>query len=196
MNEFYQENAISNSLIPQMRVALALNQRKIFLYDDVTENSIFECIYYLNKLVDMDNKLGTKPPIDIMINSNGGYVQDGLSLVSLMETLIESGYNIRTTNIGRAFSMGSIIAISGSERLCYRYGRYMIHDISAGTYGTLSQLQENVEEFEHLRNTLYNIIIKRTSVKLNMLKEWHEHKYDKYFSAEEALKYSLVDKII
>lgn len=196
MSEFTPEIIPTNSLLPQMKTALAINQRKIFLYDEVNENSVFECIYYLNKLTDMDNRIGVKLPIDIMINTNGGYVYDGLTLISLIEQLIEDGYNIKTTNIGRAFSMGSIIAICGSERNAYRYSRYMIHDISSGTMGTLTQIHETVEELEHLRTTINDIILRKTKITSNMLEDWQNRKFDKFFNAQEALKYGLTDKII
>ena len=54
-----------------MRLSLALKQRKIFLKDYVTEDTIFECVYCLHRLMDIDNKVGTKEPIEIYINSNG-----------------------------------------------------------------------------------------------------------------------------
>ena len=76
-----------NNLIYQMRLALALRQRKIFIYDDINEDSIIETMYYLHRLTELDEINGKKRPIEILINSNGGYCSDGLSLVSLIALL-------------------------------------------------------------------------------------------------------------
>lgn len=97
-----------NGFSQQMRFSMAMNQRIIMLYDDVDDNSMMESIYYLNKLKYMDEKFcDDKKPIEIQINTCGGAVEDGLSLLSLIENMKSDGYRIITTNIGRGYSMGS-----------------------------------------------------------------------------------------
>ena len=185
-----------NNLIYQMRLALALRQRKIFIYDDINEDSIIETMYYLHRLTELDEINGKKRPIEILINSNGGYCSDGLSLVSLIETMIENGYEIITTNMGRAYSMGFVIAISGSKRHSYRYARYMVHDVSAGTIGKLEDMKKEIEETERIRDVINNIICKKTGITKEELLDWQSHHTDKYFSAEEAVSKKITDKII
>lgn len=186
----------SNTMSPQMKMSLALNQRKVFLLGEITEDSIFECMYYIYKIISIDKIIEEKLPIEIVVNSIGGSVYDGLSLISLIDQLIESGYNVKTVNVGKAFSMGFVISICGSERISYKYSRYMIHDISAGTIGTLDSMMKDIEEYNYLRNTVYDIISKKTKITIDQLSEWHEKKIDKFFSAEEALQFGLIDKII
>jgi len=190
----YIEFKQQNGLINQMKLSLVLNQRKIFLYDEVTENSVFECIYYLYKLMDMDNRSEEKPPIEIYINS--GLVDDGLTLISLIEHMKEIGYKITTINMGRAYSMGFVISICGSHRKSYRYGRYMAHDISAWTYGKAQQMEQDIEDMKISRKVIYDIIQKYTSITLEQLTEWQEKKLDKYFSAQEFLELKGVDEIL
>lgn len=192
----YIEFKPQNGLVAQMKLSLVLNQRKIFLYDDVSENSIFECIYYLYKLMDMDKRTGEKSPIDIFINSNGGYVDDGLTLISLIEYMKDNGYDITTINMGRAYSMGFMISICGTHRKSYRYGRYMVHDISSCAYGKAQQMQEDIEDMKISRAVLYDIIQKYTSITLEQLTEWQEKKIDKFLSAQELLELKGVDEIL
>ena len=186
----------SNIMLPQMKATMALNQRKIFLYDDVDENSIFECIYYLNRLENMDNKIGSKEPIYIMINSNGGNVYDCLSLISLIEKMKNEGYKIVTVNMGRAFSCGFLLSIVGSERVSYAYSDYMFHDISSIEYGKLNTMIEGIKEMKRLRDKLSGIVMKYTNITKDLLDLWYKNKTDKYFSAEEALEYGIADKIV
>ena len=185
-----------NNLLSQMKYTLAVNQRKIFLYDGVDEDSIFECIYYLYKLMDIDSKISEKKPIYIMINSNGGNVYDCLTLVSLIEHMKDIGYEIITVNMGRAFSAGFIISIIGSKRIAYKYSDYMVHDISTMCLGKLQEIKEDVEETERLRKKLYGIITKYTKLKEEDLIGWHERKLDKYFNSNESLKLCICDSIL
>lgn len=185
-----------NSLISQMRLSMAMKQRKIFFYDTVNENSVMETMYYLNRLMEVDKTIGQKKPIEILINSNGGCCEDGLSLISLIESMKDDGYHIITTNIGRAYSMGFMIAISGSERRAYRHARFMVHDVSTGTYGKVQQMREDIEETEVIRNEIYDLICKYTSIPREDLLSWQERKLDKYFSAKEAVELGIADSIV
>lgn len=191
---FYCET--DNAFINQMKISLALKQRKIFFYNTVNENSVMETMYYLHRLMEIDEAFGEKRPIEILINSNGGSCTDGLSLIALIESMISSGYKIITTNMGRAFSMGFMLAISGSERRCYNHARYMIHDVSTGTFGKLQQIQEDADETKIIRNMMYDIVCDKTNITKEQLIDWQEHKVDKFFSAEEALNLKITDKLV
>ena len=186
----------NNGVLMQMKANMALNQRKIFLYDGVDEDSIFECIYYLYRIIDIDEKLGEKRPVYIMVNSNGGNVYDCLTLISLIEKMKEDGYEIITVNMGRAFSAGFMISIVGSKRLAYRYSDYMVHDVSSFSYGKLQTMREDIEETERLRDKLYSIIVRYTNITREELEEWHIKKLDKFFNSEEALSLNIVDQVI
>jgi ATP-dependent Clp protease protease subunit len=186
----------SGSLIPQMKLSLALNQRKIYLYDDVCENSIFECIYYLDKLRDIDSVSGEKKPIEILINSNGGYIYEGLALISTIEMMKDSGYEIITTNVSKAFSMGFIISLVGSKRYSYRHSFFMVHDASTGMWGKIAELKEELAQTTKVRNAILDITTKYSNLTMEQLMDWIDHKQDVYFNAEEALELGIIDKII
>lgn len=176
---------------------MAMNQRIIMLYDDVDDTSITEAIYYMNKLQYIDNRFGKeKKPIELQINTCGGFVEDGLSLISLIEKMKNDGYYIITTNIGRGYSMGFLLSICGSERRAYKYSKYMYHDISYGAYGKHNDIMEQVEFTKMLQKDIMGIVTKYTNLPEDFVSEINTCKRDKYFTSEEMLEIKGVDIIV
>lgn len=199
-NSSIRSNSI-NSIGPitdsfSFRRNLAIKERKIMIYDGVDENSILEAIYYLYRFRSIDMKFGKKRPIDILINSCGGNVMDGFTLISLIESMKDEGWTINTTNIGYAFSMGFYIGICGSNRYCYRYSTYLCHDISFGCEGNYNEILEKVKESDRLRGILKNITMKYTKLTDEDLNKIFEYKLDKTYSADDAIKLGIADSII
>lgn len=186
-----------NGFSQQMRFSMAMNQRIIMLYDDVDDNSMMESIYYLNKLKYMDEKFcDDKKPIEIQINTCGGAVEDGLSLLSLIENMKSDGYHIITTNIGRGYSMGFFLSICGTERRAYRYAKYMYHDVSYGVYGKHGNILEQVEFTEKIQKDMISIATKYTNLSEDFFLDINARKADKYFTAEDMLGIKGVDTIV
>lgn len=180
-----------------MRTSMALNQRKIIIYDDIDENSILEAIYFLNRIKYIDDKFRkTKDDIEIQINTDGGLVEDGFSLISLIENMKEEGYNIITTNIGKAYSMGFLLSLCGSVRQSYRYSTYMFHDISYGVYGKYGDINDSVEHANMLRKNIYNIVTKYTTLTEEDLKDINEHRKDKFYTPNDMMEIKGVDIIV
>ena len=185
-----------NTLIYQMKLSLALKQRKIFLNDYVTEDSIFECVYYLHRLMDIDNRIGKKEQIEIIINSNGGLVTECLSLVSLIEKMKDDGYHIITINSGKAYSAGFVLSLVGSERRAFRRSQYMYHNVSAGTIDKLQTMIEDIEHFKKEQKMLHDIITTYTKIPEDELLELDRYKIDKFYTPDEMLKLGAVDIIL
>lgn len=186
-----------NQFRPQMELSLVTNQRKIFINEDITEDSVFKYMYYLDKLVDLDNQRGgIKQPIELCINTNGGSVYDCFTLISKIEYMKDNGYHIITTNIGRAFSAGFLISICGSERRAYRLARYMYHDVSSGTFGKYYEMKESLEEVKILSEMISDIVCKYTNLTRENLQDINKYKLDRYYSASEILDLKGVDIIL
>lgn len=179
-----------------MRLSLALKQRKVCLNDYVTEDSIFECVYYLHRLMDIDSRKGTKEPIEIIINTNGGLVTECNMIVSLIEQMKDDGYYIITTNASKAFSAGFIISLVGSERRAYRHSEYMYHSLSSGTIDKLQNMIEDVDHAKVTQDRLHSIITKYSNIPIELLKEIDRCKIDKYYTPEEMLEFKAIDKIL
>lgn len=175
---------------------LAFQNRKLMVYDDVDDSSMFRCIYTLMRIREADKKLGTKEPIEILINSCGGTVYDGLSLISLIENMKDDGYAIITTNMGYAFSMGFLISIVGSVRKSFRYATYLHHDMSSMNYGKLASMEEEINDMRILRKRVDDIVLKYTKLTQADLDEINNKKLDKRFTAEEALALKICDEVL
>lgn len=186
-----------NPMTHQMKFSLAMNQRKILIYDLVSEHSVLEGIYYLNKLRENDQRFHKeeKLPIEIQINTNGGLVEDGLTLISLIEQMKDEGYHIITTNIGRAYSMGFLLSICGSERRAYRYARYMYHDMSFGLIGSYKEFTDAVADMQILKGYIAEIVTKYTKLTNKELDDIEFMKVDRYFTPQELKAVGGVDAI-
>ena len=178
---------------------LAIYQRKILINQEITNESITEAIYYLYTLMDLDREEGVEKnpkPIDILLNTPGGSVWDGLILVSLIEQMKDMGYTINTTAIGTAASMGFIILITGSNRYSYRHAQFMLHDISTMMGGKVKDLEESMEDLKKCQKQVFDIIKKYTHIPDEKLKEWIDHKRDMFFYPDEAVELGIVDKVL
>lgn len=190
---FTMSSGSDNSML---RRNLAAKERKIIIYDSINEDSIMEAIYYLHRFRSIDLKRGEKRPIEILINSCGGSVSDGLTLISLIESMKDEGWEINTTNMGYAYSMGFYIGICGTHRYTYRYATYLCHDVSYGCEGNFMEMAEKLRETERLRKILRQITLRYTKLSEEDLDNIFEHKTDKTYSPEDAVALKIADKIV
>lgn len=180
----------------QMELSFAVNNRKIFINDDIDEESIFKYMYYINKILEYDKRVGSKNPIEICVNTNGGEVYSAFMFISFLENLKDLGYKIITTNVGKAFSAGFLISIVGSERRSYRYARYMYHQPSTFNRGKYQEIKEDLNEMEYIKNLGHELIMKYTDMKKDFLEDIDIKKQDKYLSPEDMLEYKGIERII
>jgi len=190
--EFFKQNALLN----EMRVSSALKMRKIHLSDEIERDVIFEAEYLLGKIVKIDKITNTKQPITIEINSYGGCCYNGLSLISKICQLKDEGYHIITTVSGVAMSMGAMILLAGSERRAYRYSTILFHQPSSATWGTLRDMQDDVDETNRLWELMKTIIKENSNIKEEELNDMYEYKRDWIITPEEALELGVIDKIL
>jgi len=183
-------------LIQEMKISSALKNRRIYLSNEVDRETIFEVIYFLDRLRDLDFKNNTKEDIEIIVDSYGGMIYHGNALLSKIEQLKDEGYKIITTVSGVAMSMGFIIGICSSYRVGYRHSTYLAHQPSSSSWGTLKDMEDSVEETNRLWIEMKEVIKKYTKITEEELEKMKKEKRDWIFNAEEALKYGILDKII
>lgn len=185
-----------NMLSENMKLSLALNQRKILINEIISDEVSLEVLYYISKIRTHDNLLGTKDPIEIYIDTNGGDAFAGFAIVDMIEQLKNDGYEVVTINMAKSFSAGMIIAISGSIRKAFSRSRYMLHDAASGAIGKARELRESLEETEIIRDIYFDIIEKYTTITREDIENWIDRKYDKFFSAKELMELKGVDVIL
>jgi ATP-dependent Clp protease protease subunit len=180
----------------EMKINSALRDRRIFISEEVDRESMFKACYLLDRLEELDKRDEVKKDIEIIIDSYGGYIYHGLALISKILSLRDKGYKIITTVNSVAMSMGFMILLVGSERRGLRHSRVMCHQPNSGTWGTLQEMEESLEETTVLWNRLKELIIKYTDITDAQLEDIKLRKYDWFMWSEEALKLGVIDTII
>lgn len=133
--------------------------------------------------------------INLFINSPGGVVTAGMSIYDTMQFIKP---NVATYVMGQACSMGSLLAQAGSpgKRHMLPNARHMIHQPSGGARGQATDMQIQVEEIVKMKKNLTEIYVKHNSKGKTFEQLRDDMERDKFMSAEEALDYGLIDKII
>lgn len=162
-------------------------QRIVSFYDDVTIFSIQRVIDRLKYLLSLNNK-----PVVLDLCSYGGSVDAGLILYDFIKT---SKATISTRCTGVAASMGAILLMSGKKgtRSISKNSRVMIHQPSGGFIGKASDIEVHARETARIKTLLSTLISQDTGQKLQ--KVMKDMELDYWMTAEEALKYGLVDRI-
>ncbi len=166
-----------------------LRERIIFLgseIDDDVANSVVAQLL----LLDSEN---SEKDIMLYINSPGGVITAGMAIYDTMK-LIKA--DVSTICLGDAASMGAFLLSGGTKgkRLALPNSRIMIHQPLGGAKGQATDIEIEAREILRMKSMLNELLAEHTGQKLETIKKDTER--DNFMSAEEALKYGLIDKII
>lgn len=148
---------------------------------------------YLKKIYKAHDLKYVPNPIEIYIDSYGGYVYQIFGLISIINS---SKTPVHTIVTGCAMSCGFILLISGHKRFAHKLSTILYHSVSHGGYGQIQTLKEGMKETKRLQKELENITLTRTKISKDRLQDIKKRKYDWYITAKEALGLQIVDKII
>jgi ATP-dependent Clp protease protease subunit len=131
--------------------------------------------------------------ISMYINSPGGVVTSGLAIYDTMQYIRPK---VSTLCIGQAASMGSLLLTAGEKgkRYVTPNARIMIHQPSGGYRGQATDIEIHAQEILNLKKRLNNLYVHHTGQKLPTIEKSMER--DNFMSAEDALKFGLVDEIV
>jgi len=166
-----------------------LKERIIFLGEEVNEHTANIVVAQLLHLAYED----PKKDISLYINSPGGSVYDGLAIYDTMQFIKA---DVATYGIGLQASMGAFLLSSGAKgkRYALPNSRIMIHQPSSGTQGKITDQEITLREGIYLKNRINEILAKNTGQKLAKIAKDVDRDY--WMSAEESVKYGLIDKIV
>lgn len=134
--------------------------------------------------------------IKIYINSNGGCVY---SLLTLVDEIAKSNKPVRTIVLGKAFSAGAMLLLSGTEgkRQANKHSAILIHEVSSWIgYNTNTAIKDRSKWSDSLNKTLARIIKERTNMTKEDIAKYMESNRDIFITAKQALKYGIIDEII
>lgn len=168
---------------------LLLENRIVFLVGEINPASASRVMM---QMLYLENQRRNQE-INFYINSPGGAVDDTLALYDTMRFLSSP---IATYCIGRAYSGGSVLLTAGTKgrRFILPHAKVMIHQPYGGITGQAEDIRLQAEQIIKSKQLLTNIIAKHTGQSPEQVKEDSER--DKYFSAEEAKEYGLVDEVL
>lgn len=133
--------------------------------------------------------------ISMYINSPGGSVTAGMAIYDCMQFIRP---DVQTIVMGQACSMGSLLAQAGAKgkRMMLPNARHMIHQPSGGARGMQSDIEISYKEITYLKKRLTQIYVDHNSAGKTYEELERDMDRDKFMSAQEALEYGLVDKVI
>ena len=166
-----------------------LNDRIIFLSEEVNDATaslvVAQMLYLEAQDPDKD--------IQFYINSPGGSVTAGMAIYDTMQYI---KCDVATITIGMAASMGAFLLSAGTKgkRMALPNAEIMIHQPSAGTQGQITDMAIHLKRLQVIKERMNTIMAENTGRSIEEVTAACER--DNFMSAEEALAFGLIDKII
>jgi len=166
-----------------------LKDRIIFLggpIDDAVANIIIAQLLFLDSQ-------SSKEDIKIYINSPGGQVTSALAIYDTMQYVKA---DVSTICIGMAASAAALLLAAGKKgkRIILPNGEVLIHQVMGGAQGQATDIAIHADHIIRMKKRLNTIMAKHTGRSIAKVSEDTERDY--FMTAEEALKYGLIDKVI
>ena len=200
MNLHYFEKQIEDSMTPyileerEMRVtqmdifSRLMRERLLWVAGPVNDrmSTVVQAqLMYLDTTDNLD--------ITMHIDSPGGSVKSGLSMVDVMDYI---KCDIRTGNTGMAASMGSVLLGAGTKgkRSSLRFSKTMLHQTSGGAGGNIQDARINFIEWEKTNKILFELLgsyCGKTAEQVTL-----DSTRDFWLSAEEAVEYGIIDEVV
>ncbi|MEE2686573.1 MAG: ATP-dependent Clp protease proteolytic subunit [Planctomycetota bacterium] len=166
-----------------------LKDRIVFLgsqvNDEVANSLVAQMLFLQKDSPDSD--------IHLYINSPGGSVSAGMAIYDTMQFVT---CDVATYCIGQAASMGAVLLAAGTakKRFALPNSRIMIHQPLAGMEGTAEEILIHAKEYARVKDRLNKILIKHTGHTMKKIE--NDTDRDNFMTAEEALKYKLIDHVV
>ncbi len=166
-----------------------LNDRIIMLCEEVNDTSASLVVAQLLYLEGQD----PDKDISLYINSPGGSVSAGLAIYDTMQYI---KCDVSTICIGMAASMGAFLLSSGAKgkRMCLPNSEVMIHQPMGGAQGQVTDIKIHTDHILRIKENLNKILAANTGRTLEEIQRDTER--DNFMTAQEAMEYGLVDKVI
>ena len=217
MNNDFSKFATSNKVNPltlyqysktfdNITVPSILEERKLNVASaDIFSRLMMDRIIFIGQVIDDDmsniiqaqllylSSIDSESEISIYLNTPGGLVSAGLGIYDTMQLVSPP---ISTICTGLAASMGAILLCAGEKgkRAALPHSKIMIHQPSGGVFGQASDILIEAEEITKLKKELYQIISSHTGQPYEKVFVDSDRNY--WMTADEALKYGMIDKVL
>lgn len=166
-----------------------LKERIIFLgqqFDDEMANRICAQLLLLNAE-------DPKSDVFLYVNSPGGSVSAGMAIYDTMQYITN---DVATVGLGLAASMGQFILCAGTagKRIALPHTRVMMHQPSGGIGGSASDIAIQAEQMLYTKKMMQERIAFHTGQSIEQIESDSDR--DRWFTAQEAKEYGLIDKVV
>ena len=166
-----------------------LKERIIFLgapINDAVSNTIIAQLLFLES----EN---SKKDIKLYINSPGGSVTDGLAIYDTMQYI---KCDVSTIAVGMAASMAAVLLTAGAKgkRFALPNSEMLLHQVMGGAEGQATDIKIKAEQILKIKERLNKLLAKHTEQDIKKVEKDSDRDY--YITAQEAVKYGLIDKVI
>lgn len=156
----------------------------------VTGTTVKTCREWLNEW----SRLNPGKPVEIVLNSPGGSVFDGLDLGDAIEALSAKGHHVTTVVAGMAASMAGVILQFGDTRVIGRNSYLHLHEVSTGAIGKASDLEDTAELAKRLTIKACDIYARRSNKTSDEIHDMMRRQ-EVWLDADQALELGFVDLI-
>lgn len=195
------QSDVTNSLIPMVIETSSRGERAYDIYSRLLKDRIIILGTGINdavastivaQLLFLESEDPEKD-INLYINSPGGVVSSGMAIYDTMQYI---KCDVSTTCIGMAASMGAVLLTAGAKgkRAVLPNSRVMIHQPLGGVQGQASDIEIEAREILRLKTSLSQILADHSGKSLEEIT--NDSDRNKWMSAEEAVEYGVVDKIL
>ena len=169
--------------------AKLLEQRKIYLFDDIDRDTAQAFMMEISYLEGISNE-----PISLYINSGGGEITSGLMMIDIMDSM-KAPLDIWCTGI--AASMAAMILACGKKghRFILPHSKTMIHEplIGSGLGGSATSIKNISDSIMHTKELVNGLLAERTGKTVGEIDE--ATSFDHYFDAKESVEFGLCDEV-
>ena len=169
---------------------IQLSHRRIFINGEINEEM---ANHFVEQVMQLNQEDETKP-IDVLINSNGGDVNQGMLMYDVIQG---SPCPIRLFCMGKAYSMAAVLFASGNHgRYMLPHSELMLHEPLLGNRvgGNSSSIKSISDSLLDSKKMLNEILSKHTGKSIREVDQ--ATSYDHYFNPKESISFGLCDKII
>ena len=175
---------------------IAVHDNKIYFYAGVNRESAAEVNKKIDELQGKNLNIAHTldidyPPINIFINSGGGGVTSGLSI---MDTILRCKVPVHTYVDGFCASAATFISVVGTKRYMSKNSYMLIHQLSSQLWGKYSEIEDEKKNLDLMMTTIKNIYRDYTKVPTKKLDEMLKH--DLMWDAKTCLGYGMIDEIV
>lgn len=204
--EMLEKSIHLNCNFPDIVYLKELEARRLYLHGEIVSVNLIDEEYGISyspismlvrKIFEYNREDQVLPktkrkPILLYINSPGGEVSEGFSLVAAMKL---SKTPIYTVNTGMWCSMAFLIGIAGDKRFTLPYMTFLMHEASGFSFGKISNMEDKIKFDRKFSDT----VVKRHVLEHSCMSEREYDlivKNELYLLPEDALKYGFVDEIV